>query len=281
MAKPTILPYDRSCDTSSASALRLDLANIMIGTEDYELRFQETKKTSPAQIFLDSSRRKVFRMHDVVIKFGPSVDAREAQTMHFIKERTRIPIPGATNDGPNTILMEYVEGCNLQERWPQMLDEEKRRIAEQMCDIIHQLRGLKGNYIGAVNRGPAVDMRRSSSTGGPFDSETEFNNFLFENMISSTPLLYSQSVRQTMKRDHELVFSHGDLNLHNIIVKDGDIMALLDWEYAGWYPEHWEYVKFCAATLHDREWHELGPTLFPTTYPDELIKDQFYGLFVF
>ena len=124
-------------------------------------------------------------------------------------------------------------------------------------------------------------MRKSTSTGGPFNSKTEFNNFLFENTISSTPLLYSQSIQQTLRRDHEIVFSHGDLNLHNIVVKDGDIVALLDWECAGWYPEHWEYIKFCAASLYDREWHQFGPTLLPTTYPDELIKDQFYALFVF
>ncbi len=253
----------------------------MTGTDNYELHFQELKKSNPAQIFLESSRRKVFRMHDVVIKFGPGVDAREAQTMQFIKERTKIPVPGATNDGPNAIVMEYVEGRNLQEYWPRMSIENKRRIAEQMRDIIHQLRGLKGDYIGAVNRGPAVDMRRSTSRGGPFDSETDFNSFLFDNMISSTPLLYSQSIQQTMRRDHDLVFSHGDLNLHNIIVKDGDIVALLDWECAGWYPEHWEYIKFCAASLHNRELHHFGPTIFSTAYPDELIKDQFYALFVF
>ncbi len=56
-------------------------------------------------------------------------------------------------------------------------------------------------------------QRRSTSTGGPFESETEFNNFLFDNMISSMPLLYSQSIWQTIRRDHELVFSHGDLEL--------------------------------------------------------------------
>ena len=84
-----------------------------------------------------------------------------------------------------------------------------------------------------------------------------------------------------MRGDHELVFSHGDLNLHNIIVKDGDIVALLDWECAGWCPEHWEYVKFCAASLYDRERHQLGSVIFLTTYPDEVTKDQFYALLVF
>lgn len=111
-------PRDRSWDTSSAPALQLGLANIITGTDKYELHFQETKKPSPAQIFWESSRRKVFRMHDVVIKFGPGVDAREAQTMQFIKETIKIPVPNAANDGSTVMLMDYIDGCNLKECWP-------------------------------------------------------------------------------------------------------------------------------------------------------------------
>lgn len=248
---------------------------------DYEFQFQETKNSSPDHIFWESPTRKIFRFHDIVIKFGSGVDAREAETLQFIKNATQIPVPAATNDGPNVVVMEYVEGMNLEKCWPQVSSEEKQRIAEQMHNIIQQLRGLKGDYIGAVNRGPVVDMRRSISRGGPFNSEAAFNNFLVGKMISTSPLLHRQALQQTMRIDHSIVFSHGDLNLHNIIVKDGNIVGLLDWECAGWYPEYWEYIKFCHASLYDPTWHKCGLTIFPKTYPDELIKDQYYGLFVF
>jgi len=247
---------------------------------EYQLQFEEIKRSNPAWIFLDSPRRKVFRMCDTVIKFGPGVDAREAQTLQFIRESTKIPVPSASGDGPNTIVMEYVEGRNLEELWTELSSEEKQNIAEQMRHIIDQLRGLKGDYIGAVNRGPAVDTRKSTYVGGPFNDEKEFNKFLLGNVISAIPALYLEAMRQ-MRIGHDIVFSHGDINLHNILVKDQKIVALLDWEYAGWYPEHWEYVKFCHASCHDPEWHSHGRTIFPTAYPDELVMDQFYALFVF
>ena len=69
-----------------------------------------------------------------------------------------------------------------------MSDKEREHIAEQMRDILSQSRGLRGDYIGTVNRGPAIDARESTSRGGPFDSEAEFNEFRFDNMIFSTPL---------------------------------------------------------------------------------------------
>jgi len=265
----------------SVPTLQLGLDETVSEINEYQAYFEEIKGSNPAWIFLDSPGRKVFRMHNSVIKFGPGVDVREAKTLQFIKESTKVPVPDATSDRPNAIVMDYVGGCNLQDCWTQLSCEEKQGIVEQMRQILHQLRQLKGNYIGAVDRGPVVDTRKSTYAGGPFNSESEFNEFLMRNMISSTPSLYLKSIQQTMRGDHDVVFSHGDLSLHNIMVKDGSIVAILDWEYAGWYPEYWEYVKFCSASCHEPEWHNFGQTLFPTTYPDELIKDQFYALFVF
>ncbi len=90
--------------------------------------------------------------------------------------------------------------------------------------------GLKATTLVQLNRGPAVDTRKSTYTSGPFDSEKEFNGFLLRNMVSSTPSLYLTAMQQKMRRDHKLAFSHGDLSLHKITVQDGVIVALLDWE---------------------------------------------------
>ncbi|KAH9831368.1 kinase-like domain-containing protein [Rhodofomes roseus] len=83
---------------------------------------------------------------------------------------------------------------------------------------------------------------------------------------------------------HTVVLSHGDLAPHNILVMDGHITGVIDWEAAGWYPEYWEYTtmlkglqltagpdgqivpktawqrlvlslpSFCYATEYDLEW---------------------------
>lgn len=219
-------------NTESLHPLQDDLNANGSDSADYESCFEETKRSNPAWIFLDSPRRKVFRLNDSVVKFGAGINAREAQTSQFIKGATTVPVPRATSDRPNTIVMDYVDGCNLEEYWTQLSSEEKQGIAEQMRDILLRFRSLKGSYIGAVDRGPAVDLRKSTYAGGPFDSESEFNEFLYNNMVSSTPSSYSTAFRQIMRTDHDIVFSHCDLNLHNILVKNGAIVALLDWKYA-------------------------------------------------
>ena len=186
------------------------------------------------------------------------MDVPEAQTLQYIKESTTIPVPSATSDQPGVIVMDYVEGRTLEDCWTQLSEEEQQGIAEQMRDIVHQLRGLKGSYIGAVNRGPAVDLRKFRYTGGPFNSESEFNEFFLSTITSSTPFMYRSALQSKLRRDHDIVFTNADLSWRNILVKNGAIVALLDWETAGWYPEYWEYVKFCYSTCHEKEWHRFG-----------------------
>ena len=40
------------------------------------------------------------------------------------------------------------------------------------------------------------------------------------------------------------VFAHGDIAPRNIMIDEkGNITGIIDWEYAGWYPDHWEYAQ--------------------------------------
>jgi hypothetical protein len=60
-------------------------------------------------------------------------------------------------------------------------------------------------------------------------------------------------------RDHPPVFTHGDLQQKNILVRKVPCsgkgeetrfkyeIAILDWEFAGWYPSYWEYSRALFA----------------------------------
>jgi len=55
-----------------------------------------------------------------------------------------------------------------------------------------------------------------------------------------------------------IYLTHGDLHRGNIIVSGTPgarkIVAVVDWEQAGWYPEYWEYCKALIAEPYDQEW---------------------------
>ena len=76
--------------------------------------------------------------------------------------------------------------------------------------------------------------------------------------------------------DHRIVFSHGDIGFHNIMVCDGHITAILDWEYAGCYPEHWDFCKslqFLAGT--DKE-YQFCKKVFGKMYLSEFYIDTWF-----
>ncbi len=61
------------------------------------------------------------------------------------------------------------------------------------------------------------------------------------------------------------------------MVRDGHVVAILDWEYAGWLPEVWEYV-FALRGMDLVDWNSLGSQvtgLFGTRYDLEYILMNF------
>lgn len=48
---------------------------------------------------------------------------------------------------------------------------------------------------------------------------------------------------QVHSREYKICFTHGDLGVDNILIKNGEAAAIIDWECMRWYPEYWEYTK--------------------------------------
>lgn len=162
--------------------------------------------------------------------------------------------------------MKMIEGDRLSK-------DEKYSYARE---VVNQLRSLEGNCIGSLERQPAVDVPRDGNRGGPFPSEAEFNEVLRSNTISTTPPIYRMMLEGLLSNTaHKIVFTHGDLSPTTIIVKEGRIAGIVDWEYAGWYPEYWEFVQFFRALYDD--YRDYAHVIFETLYPAELMIDHFVG----
>ncbi|PFH46364.1 hypothetical protein AMATHDRAFT_155306 [Amanita thiersii Skay4041] len=75
------------------------------------------------------------------------------------------------------------------------------------------------------------------------------------------------SIHET--KPYRVVFTHADLNLRNILVKNGKISGIVDWTCAGWFPEYWELTK--AIHVHPRlkKWAKFWMGVLPG-YEEEL-----------
>ena len=100
--------------------------------------------------------------------------------------------------------------------------------------------------------------------------EANFNKYL-------TDPFWEQIRRDAAKSHdirHDIVFTHGDLSLRNILAENGKITGIVDWENAGPFPEYWEYTKAHYSVRSLVRWlADVIDQVF-AGYRDELIVDN-------
>ncbi|RVD89358.1 uncharacterized protein DFL_000371 [Arthrobotrys flagrans] len=250
-------------------------------------------KSAEVLFKLKNGATKVVRIGDKAIKYGIGVSQREADTMAFVRNHTSIPVPRVYDfycdeKGHGYIVMDYVEGQNLENRWKHLDGPSKAKIAEQLRRYMEEMRSIPPPspiYIGGVNHTQADDMRNGHALGGPFASETDFNHWLISRLLPHIrgrtlvmPYLEEQLAAQTAQKRHAIVFTHADFHPRNIMVKGDKVVGWLDWEVAGWFPSHWEFIK-AMQPLAKTDWLDYLVVILEE-YEDEYILDSVLGMYL-
>jgi tRNA A-37 threonylcarbamoyl transferase component Bud32 len=237
-------------------------------------------------ILASNTARKVLKIGaNMVVKFGPEVNLTEADAIMYIRDNTTIPVPrifdAFKKDGKNYIVMEYVQGVLLKDIWLNISKEEKSVIVFELRNFICQLRRLsvpKDVLIGSVTGGPAIDRRQFGSvSGGPFRSEHDFNEWQLAQLHPEVPESRRDMYVDMHTTGHQIFFTHGDLGPHNVIVKDGHVGAIIDWEFSGWYPEHWDYCKSASFLGSTEEDYQACKKMYEKQYQAESWLDMWFG----
>jgi serine/threonine protein kinase len=215
-----------------------------------------------AGCFAQTWERKYYRLGNVFVKrslrprefqtnihgrlFVPRVGnerlANEAATLKFIREKTNIPVPSLIcdfkDDESHYVIMEYVEGIGMND----IPNEKKPLVYAEIREHLRTLHSLKSRTLGRPT-GIVIPPYRVSRVS----TNDEWN-------------LKASDVE-------EYVFCHNDLSQQNIIL-DPDtfkIKAIIDWEYAGFFPGYFEKEIFLRlghsdiikGEVDDRLCHDL------------------------
>ena len=89
-------------------------------------------------------------------------------------------------------------------------------------------------------------------------------------------------IRKELQDDHDIVFTHGDLNPGNVLIKvlgdDVHILAVLDWEMAEWRPAYWEHVSMHCMGGCDAEWGEFVGMVLQKYEKEKALDDELQRL---
>ena len=158
-------------------------------------------------------------------------------------------------------------------------------VVHDLSVLIAEMRSipnLHGN-IGSVSGGPFQNQHFARPLAEPFNDLHEMNAYwrvMLDPMLSPSyvDLAFTEELLPTTC---PIVFTHGDLNPRNIIVDPGSkrIVGIIDWAWAGWYPEYWECGRMLASGCLTPDYETLTPIwikIVRNIFPDDAKEGEGY-----
>ncbi|KAK2768205.1 hypothetical protein FQN54_000057 [Arachnomyces sp. PD_36] len=222
---------------------------------------------------------KVVAINDeVVVKFGAGVCDWEGQALIYLERYVpKVSAPrlyAMYRDSDQLFLvMQRAPGVQLDSIWPTLTESEKDDIIaklRQNFDIMRRAKCPWPDFYGGLDGGGVHHYLFYSQAGdrkflGPFSGEAAFVSGLVRNFRALTErndrpdykVRFYETYLHRVLQGHRPTLTHADVQQKNIVVAEDSgqrnkqggrsfSVTIVDWAYAGWYPEFWEF--FCASS---------------------------------
>ncbi|OAL47543.1 kinase-like protein, partial [Pyrenochaeta sp. DS3sAY3a] len=164
------------------------------------------------------------------------------------------------SSGHNFVVMSRAKGVQLEEVWYKLSVPEKRSYAQQMAAALKELRQFTAEFPQRVDGSPLwdnvighCDSRKECIKIGKTaeewigNIEEELREGIARQLKTKDKTLIDtrfKEIKGNFPEQGPYVLTHADLNLSNILVHEGKIVAIIDWERAGYYP--WWVEKYMS-----------------------------------
>lgn len=163
---------------------------------------------------------------------------------------------------PEAVAMvsERVPGVALVHVWLGLSKKEQSSLKEQLRAELARMRSCTQPFIGRLGNQETCNVydRLLDTRCGPFPDEKAFDDWCLARAQCSSfsRWMWAMTIeREGRKSSGAFVLTHGDLTPRNIMVLDGVITGIVDWERSGFFPEYAEYafaMKLCHS--HEEWW---------------------------
>ncbi|KAJ3018983.1 hypothetical protein NUW54_g203 [Trametes sanguinea] len=182
-----------------------------------------------------------------VVKITERTHSTEAHALRFMHSTgLNLPIPrlvfNCVHRGVTYTVMSRVYGDNMKEALMRdaMIDDAVEIVAQEVADVLNKLQTLQQPpadagkvMMSAFGHDLPDPITFFEERSGPYPSIIDLCPATFE-IMNADPIHYV----------------HPDLRTYNIIVKDGHLSGIVDWQDSGWFPSSWQ--------VHTMRWPRFG-----------------------
>lgn len=236
----------------------------------------------------DASLGSDFMTQEFLRNQQPSLD------IPLIKEMRLLSAP---TDKVAITLMSRAQGEGLDQIWNTLSLEQKSSYRGQLSNAVKVWRQFTSPVAKKVDGSLLEDclighcLRPTAPTCKKIGHTTEewFEN-LKEDLFRGLSRIHKtkdpsviegkfQELKKNFPKSEPYVLTHGDLNLSNIMVKDGKIEAIIDWEYSGyhpWWAERWLSMKVAyhpSGELFGPLWADFSGEMDEATFETEVVEN--------
>ncbi|KAL1856422.1 hypothetical protein VTK73DRAFT_8288 [Phialemonium thermophilum] len=202
----------------------------------------------------------------IKVKPPDALDRSEGDMMHYASENGILAprVRGVydivtTKPIARVLVSARVSGVPLSEVWTTLSEPERITIKAELRSQLACIRACKQPFIGRIGRQHTRNVydRIPQTYCGPFSDEREFDRWCIAR-LKGGPLvrwrwqLFLDRERHRNPGPGEFVLTHGDLSPRNILVHNGHLSGILDWEKSGFFPGYAEYA-FAMVLCHGHE----------------------------
>ncbi|KAG5640442.1 hypothetical protein DXG03_008664, partial [Asterophora parasitica] len=175
---------------------------------------------------------------NTVLKWTDRTREEEALSTSFAHS-LGLPVPRILSYGDDgsgfggSIWMTYISGDILSRVWKTLSDEERSTIMGELHQCLLRLRAChnpNGPKISSIAGTVIMSFRACNGVIPPRIDKFDFLQYI---MSPRRPEYRTDVEHNALRRleeiPHSIVFAHGDLYRHNIIVKDGHLAGIIDW----------------------------------------------------
>ncbi|RDL30769.1 Uncharacterized protein BP5553_10114 [Venustampulla echinocandica] len=234
---------------------------------------------------------------NLIVKTGPWAHLTEAATMLFISTNTTLPVPRVhcsfVHNNRAYIVMERIQGDELAKKWTTLSEIDRKTVLAQLRCMFKELRSLTppDMKVESCVGGSLYDSRipHARPRFGPFQIIQDFHRWLRDWFrLEDHPDRkgdkdYEDIEAMIAKQDGPWpppVFTHGDLNPLNILLCRTQIVGIIDWEFAGWYPFYWEYTAAWYGNRTRQWWQGLLDSFLDAQTEElkmEMLRQKWWG----